>query len=153
MRAVRAVPKCVEHKNIAEAGQLFCKLRIVCRFSLWKRRFSSSTTCPASMESTASCASLPNARLLQRSLWCSKISLSRFATGASEKLAYLSLRRPRWDIRITFAPWSRRYWIVGSAALIRVSSVISPIFVQRNVKIHAHEHLLPWTSISSIVFS
>src|SRR5947199_3352709 len=39
----------------------------------------------------------------------------------------LPLGRPRWLIRITAAPWSRRYWIVGSDARRRVSSVIAPV--------------------------
>ena len=40
----------------------------------------------------------------------------------------LPLGRPRWLARITVAPWSSAYLMVGSDARMRVSSPITPFF-------------------------
>ena len=54
---------------------------------------------------------------------------------------------PMCEQRITFAPASTKYLIVGSAPLIRVSSVILPSFIG-TLKSTLTRHLLPFTSTS-----
>ncbi len=56
-------------------------------------------------------------------------SASRSATGARLNSGDgLPLGRPRWLARITVAPCSSAYSMVGSDARIRVSSPITPFF-------------------------
>ena len=56
-------------------------------------------------------------------------SLKRFATGAKESSDLTSpLGRPRWAAITTLAPAEIKYSIVGSDALIRPSSVMTPFF-------------------------
>src|SRR5579884_2281312 len=62
------------------------------------------------------------------------------------------LGRPRWDIKMTDAPLSSRYWIVGRAALMRVSSVMFRSASRGTLKSTRTRTLLPATSISRIVF-
>ena len=57
-------------------------------------------------------------------------SASRAATGRSEYSGFgLPFGRPRCDARMTVAPCSSAYWIVGSDARMRVSSVIRPSLI------------------------
>jgi len=52
---------------------------------------------------------------------------SRSATGRRRMLSWtLPSGRPRWLARMTIAPWASSALIVGSAATIRLSSVILP---------------------------
>ena len=51
------------------------------------------------------------------------------------------LGRPRWDMSTIEQPWSSRYWMVGRAARMRVSSTTRPSR-QRHVEVHAHERAL-----------
>ena len=51
----------------------------------------------------------------------------------------------------TFAPCSIRYLMVGSAPMMRFSSVITPSFIG-TLKSTRTRHFLPFTSISVIVF-
>ncbi len=50
--------------------------------------------------------------------------------------------RPKCDMSMTRAPWSRRNWIVGSAARIRVLSVTTPV-LHRTVEVDPHQRALP----------
>jgi hypothetical protein len=53
---------------------------------------------------------------------------SAVATGARLYCGMaLPSGRPRWDMRMTAAPWSRAYLIVGKAASIRLVLVIAPV--------------------------
>ena len=55
-------------------------------------------------------------------------SLSRFATGARLSSDFhFPLGFPMWEQAITAAWLSSRYWMVGRAAWIRLSSVIVPL--------------------------
>ena len=80
-------------------------------------------------------------------------SLRRLATGARESFARdffhassvrvagslpfsvcfftkeskVALGLPRWEQAMTAAPSSRRYWMVGRAATMRLSSVMAPV--------------------------
>ncbi len=97
--------------------------------SAWKRRFSSSTTRdpPAAsdfaiasraappMQSLANTTSRPSNR--DR---CSATGL-RLNSGAT-----LPLGRPRCEARMTVDSWSSANWMLGSAAVMRVSSVMTP---------------------------
>ncbi len=58
---------------------------------------------------------------------------------------------PRCEQRITFAPCSSKYLIVGSAPLIRFSSVITPSFIG-TLKSTRTRHLFPATSTSRMDF-
>ena len=98
--------------------------------SLWKRRFSSSSTSPAFMSRTASSAMRADAvlgegnrlaeclrqRLDQRT--CSDISGTRLPSG-----------RPKWLSTITLAPLADSSLIVGAARSMRVASVTLPFFI------------------------
>ena len=61
------------------------------------------------------------------------------------------LGRPRWEHRITAAPCSSRYLIVGSAAVNPGIICHYPVF-HGNIKIHPTRTFFPFTSISRIVF-
>src|SRR5262249_4195943 len=76
----------------------------------------------------------------------------RFATGASVNSGVAPFGRPRWEARMVFAPWAIRYWIVGIAATIRVSSVIFPVSSCGTLKSTRASTRFPFTSTSSIVF-
>ncbi len=70
-------------------------------------------------------------------------SARRAATGCDGCTPRFALPfgRPRCEARITVAPWSSAYWIVGSEARIRVSS-LDHAALDRDVEVHAHEHAL-----------
>lgn len=56
-------------------------------------------------------------------------SLRRAATGARENSGFTSpFGRPRWEQRMTAALWSSRYLMVGRAATMRLSEVMTPSF-------------------------
>ena len=69
------------------------------------------------------------------------------STFASNTLCGL----PICEQRITFAPCSIRYWMVGSAPTIRFSSVMTPSFMG-TLKSHLTRTFLPLTSTSFTVF-
>ena len=77
----------------------------------------------------------------------------RLATGVSRiSSTTLPLGRPKWDIRITLALRSRRYLMVGTAARMRLSSVIAPVLASSGtLKSTLTSTLLPATSISLTV--
>ena len=79
-------------------------------------------------------------------------SASLFATGARLNSGFGSpLGLPRCDMSTTDAPCSRRYSMLGRAALMRMSSVIlSPS--RGTLKSHLITALLPVQSMSLIVF-
>ena len=55
-------------------------------------------------------------------------SLRRTDTGFRDSSGFTSpLGLPRWEQAITAAPWSSRYWMVGRAARMRLSSVMAPV--------------------------
>ena len=57
---------------------------------------------------------------------CPAASARRSAQGARLISGFgLPLGRPRWLARISAAPWSSAYWMLGSDALMRLSLVIS----------------------------
>ena len=89
-----------------------------------KRTFSSSTTSPSFIAATL--ARHPRRRCpLASGTSTPSSSPRRLATGARDSSGTtLPFGRPRWAIRMTLAPSSRSAVIVGSAALIRPSSVI-----------------------------
>ena len=80
------------------------------------------------------------------------------ATGFKEYFAFISsadisfgFGLPKWEQRTTFTPWSIKYWIVGIAALILVSSWIFPSFIG-TLKSQRTKIAFPFTSISLTVF-
>ena len=76
----------------------------------------------------------------------------RLATGAREYFMLNSpFGRPRWEHRITAAPLSSRYLMVGSAALMRVSSVMFLSASSGTLKSQRTSTFLPLTWTSSMV--
>ena len=60
---------------------------------------------------------------------------------------------PRWEQAMTAAPWSSRYWMVGRAARMRLSSVIAPVVLSwGTLKSQRRRTFLPLTSMSFTVF-
>ena len=85
------------------------------------RQFSSSTSWPG-------CTSTPSTQSLTSGTSMPSNSDRRRATGASEStsLHTPSFGRPRCDITITAAPFSRASFSVGRAAVMRCSEVMRP---------------------------
>src|ERR1035437_9813490 len=94
--------------------------------SMWKRRFSKSSTSPSLREATAASTSGPTqSDALATGL--PKSFAKALATGAKRRLSTtLPSGRPRWEARITRAPLPIRYWMVGRAATRRLSSSTTP---------------------------
>ena len=135
----------MEASSLANAGSFFSS-------SAWKRTFSSSTAWPGLTSAASFLASGPMTSLAS---FTSKPSFSerRLATGAREYFMLNSpLGRPRCEQRMTAAPCSSRYLIVGSAALMRVSSVMFLFSSRGTLKSQRTSTFLPETSMSSIVF-
>ena len=60
---------------------------------------------------------------------------------------------PRWEQAMTAAPWSSRYWMVGRAARMRLSSVMAPVALSwGTLKSQRSSTFLPLTSMSLTVF-
>ena len=59
-----------------------------------------------------------------------------------------------WEQAITAAPWSSRYWIVGRAARMRLSSVITPLpsFAIGTLKSQRNRTFFPLILMSFTVF-
>ena len=97
--------------------------------SLWKRRFSSSSTSPflsartassaaAPMQSSAKATGLPSALDNGSTSGFSDISGTRLPSG-----------RPKWLSTTTLAPFSASSFRVGIARSMRVASVTWPFFI------------------------
>ena len=118
-----------------------------------KRVFSSSRICPGCRAAALVWASGPTtswAKITSRP----SSSLRRFATGARLSLGsgpFLGL--PRWEQAMTAAPFSSRYWMVGSAATMRLSLVMAPVSLSwGTLKSQRSRAFLPRTSTSRTVF-
>ena len=115
--------------------------------------FCSKTTSPFSIFSIAAFAFSPttlSSAANTTSLF--NISDNLFATGAKDNSGLASpFGFPKWEHNITFAPFSIKYFIVGSAPFNLFSSVITPSF-NGTLKSHLTKTFFPFTFISSIVF-
>ena len=118
--------------------------------SLWKRRFSSSSTSPAfsaftaasasgPMQSSAKATGLPIAVLSGSTSGLSDISGTRLPSG-----------RPKWLSTMTLAPFSASSLSVGAARSMRVASVTLPFFIG-TLRSTRTSTRLPWTRSESIV--
>ena len=69
-------------------------------------------------------------------------------------LSKLGTGLPMWEQAITAAPWSSRYWMVGKAARMRLSSVMTPLpsLAIGTLKSQRSSTFLPLTSTSLTVF-
>ena len=114
--------------------------------------FSRRITSPLFIASTAALALSPTTVSSAANLTsCPRSSESLLATGANENALSAPFGLPRCEQRITFPPSAINFFIVGSAATRRVSSVIlSPS--NGTLKSHLHKTLLPLTLISSTDF-
>ena len=115
------------------------------------RVFSSSITSPSFSAAALALASSPaTSAAMMTSLPSS--SLMRFATIFRLSSGFHSpLGLPMWEQRMTFALWSTRYLMVGMAATIRLSEVMTP-FLVGTLKSQRHRTRLPATSMSSMDF-
>jgi len=118
--------------------------------SLWKRRFSSSSTSPGCSaftaasacgptQSSAKATGLPSALLSGSISGFSDISGTRFPSG-----------RPKWLSTTTLAPLSASSLSVGAARSMRVASVTLPFFIG-TLRSTRTSTRLPWTRSESIV--
>ena len=64
-------------------------------------------------------------------------------------LARLPFGRPKWLIKMVFAPWFCKYFMVGRLACRRVSSVMAPMSLHGTLKSTRTSTVLPATSASS----
>ena len=114
----------------------------------WRR-----TTSPSFMAATAALALGPTtSSSAAKTTSLPSFSESLFATGANDSSSlgpFLTL--PRCEQRITFPPSFINFLIVGRAATILFSSVITPAF-KGTLKSHLTRTLSPFTLISSIDF-
>ena len=114
---------------------------------LLKRVFSSSRIWPGCSAAALEVASGPTTSCaIMTSLPSS--SLRRTATGFRDSSGLISpLGFPMWEQAITAAPLSSRYWMVGSAARMRLSSVMTLVFLSRGtLKSQRRKTFLPFTS-------
>ena len=119
---------------------------------LWKRVFSSISTSPGlSAFAIASTSGPTQSGAICTGLPSSLASASEAAFRLNSGSNPVPLGRPRWLIRTTDAPWSRTYWIVGSAALMRLSSVTTPSAIG-TLKSTRMMTRLPLRSMSRTVF-
>ena len=129
-RGVRAVggAEGVVDVHVAQPGQLGRRSRR--RWPLPRRGSARSRAArprPAPSALTASCGGRPTQSVAKRDTARRAARRARSATGCSEYFGSgLPSGRPRCDSRTTCAPCSRRYWSVGSAARMRVSSATRP---------------------------
>ena len=82
-------------------------------------------------------------------------SLRRAATGFRDSSGLTSpLGLPMWEQATTAAFCSSRYWMVGRAARMRLSSVMTPLpsLAMGTLKSHRSSTFLPATSMSRTVF-
>ena len=109
-----------EASFLAKSGSFFSS-------SLWKRRFSRSSISPSLSSPAIFSVSLPMQSGAKLILTPGSSSLSLSATGARENSILRSpLGLPRWEQSMTFAPCSSKYFTVGSAAVMRLSSATFP---------------------------
>ena len=114
--------------------------------------FSSNATSP-SFKLSVTCFALSPVTSFANFISVSNSLLNSFATGFKEYLGFTSpFGLPRWEHNITFAPFSIKYLIVGSAAVILVLSVIVPFSSKGTLKSHLTNTFFPFTSISLTVF-
>ncbi|CUQ01467.1 Uncharacterised protein [Flavonifractor plautii] len=118
-----------------------------------KRVFSSSRIWPGFRTAALAVASGPTTSAAMMTSRPNS-SLRRLATGARLNLGSgPSLGLPRWEQAITAAFCSSRYWMVGRAATMRLSSVMAPVALSwGTLKSQRSRTFLPATSISFTVF-
>ena len=119
-----------------------------------KRTFSSSPASP-SFNSLAISFALGPVTSSAHFTFASNSSDNLSATGFIEYFSFTSpFGLPKCEQRTTFAPLSSKYLIVGSAALILVSSVISPSFngTLKSQRTNIFFPLSSFVSMSLIVF-
>ena len=133
--------------NLLEKGSRFLVS------SLRKRVFCSSTTSPSFIAATAALAFSPTTvSSSAKTTGCPSSSERRTAQGARLNLAsgpFFGL--PRWLHRITLPPSATSFLMVGRAATMRLSLVMTPSFMG-TLKSTRTSTRLPFTSMSSIVF-
>ena len=116
-----------------------------------KRTFSSRSSSPGFSAAALAFASPPTTSLAIATGLPSS-SLRRAATGARENSGFTSpFGRPRWEQRMTAALWSSRYLMVGRAATMRLSEVMTPS-LSGTLKSQRTSTFLPFTSMSSTDF-
>ena len=147
------VPKASDTYSSAIAASSLAKLGSFFSSRGSKRRFSSSRISPPFRAAALALASSPTISLAKMTSRPSS-SLRRFATGARLSFSFHSpLGLPRWEQAITAAPLSSRYRMVGSAATMRLSLVISPVALScGTLKSQRSRIFLPATSTSMMVF-
>ena len=114
-------------------------------------RFSSTRISPSFKAAALARASAPTVSSANETV-ASMSSPRRAAAGASVNFSSKPspAGRPRWLIRMTFAPLDARYSIVGSAARMRVSSLTTPSLMG-TLKSTRTMTRLPRTSTPSMV--
>src|ERR1700730_14440920 len=118
--------------------------------SLWKRRFSSSSTSPFLSARTASSATAP----MQSSAKATGLPIA-LASGSTRGLSDISgtrlpSGRPKWLSTITLAPLAASSARVGTARSMRVASVTWPFFIG-TLRSTRTSTRFPDTSMESIV--
>ena len=113
--------------------------------------FSTKRTCPSSRALIAASNSAPRVTPGKTTSW-PNLAAKSAATGASDlpALSASSFTRPRWEKRIARPPCSMMYLIVGRAAVIRLSLVITPSF-NGTLKSTRTRTFLPFKSTSLTV--
>ena len=117
-----------------------------------KRVFSNTKTSPSAKPSIAASKAAPRVSGTKVTSLPNN-SPKRFATGAKdlEALSSSVLTLPKWEKRMSFALLSIKYWIVGKAWTIRLSSVMTPSFIG-TLKSTRTNTFLPATSKSVTIF-
>jgi hypothetical protein len=107
--------------DVAQLGHLLRQFVVVLLLALVARQFSSSTTSPGLTSKPPSTQSV-----IRRTGLCSIGRGARRPAQACRPGSSPSVGRPRCEVTMTAAPFSRQYLIDGSEALMRVSSVMLP---------------------------
>ena len=138
-------------KTSAPWASAFAKTGSFAVSSLWKRTFSSSSTCPGCSSATSSSTFGPTQSGARVTCLFSSRS-RRLRTGASENPWFTTpLGRPRCEATMMRAPSSMQWLIVGSAARMRVSSTMLWFSSRGTLKSTRIRTSLPLTGTSSTV--
>src|SRR6266511_484200 len=149
-----AVPNASFTQTSASAASSFANPSSFFSSSGWNRRFSRSSTCP-SLRSRTSFTTPSPTQSSARMTSLRSSSESRAAAGSSDSFWRSSgfpFGRPRCEARITRPRALIAYWIVGSAARMRASSVTRPCSSSGTLKSTRMKTRLPARSRASMVF-
>src|SRR6266511_4146907 len=149
-----AVPNASFTQTSASAASSFANPSSFFSSSGWNRRFSRSSTCP-SLRSRTSFTTPSPTQSSARMTSLRSSSESRAAAGSSDSFWRSSgfpFGRPRCEARITRPRALIAYWIVGSAARMRASSVTRPCSSSGTLKSTRMKTRLPARSSASMVF-